>query len=68
MATRDLERIRAAILEQRYTLTEHAYDEMDADRLDVLDVEAAVLTGDVSQTFTNDPRGIRYEIIGTATD
>jgi hypothetical protein len=68
MAERDLDRIRQAILDQKYTLTEHAYDEMDEDRLDVLDVEAAVLTGRLDQTLTHDPRGTRYVVIGRATD
>jgi len=42
MASQELERIRNAILDQRYTLTEHAYDEMEEDNLDVLDVESAI--------------------------
>lgn len=45
MASKQFERIRDAILNQRYTLTEHAYEEMEDDNLDVLDVESAVLTG-----------------------
>lgn len=45
VASRDLQRIRNAILDRRYTLTEHAYEEMDEDELDVLDVESAILTG-----------------------
>lgn len=68
MASRELERIRRAVLDQRYTLTEHAYDEMDDDQLDVLDVEAAILTGRVEQTMTKDPRGTRYVVVGMATD
>ena len=68
MARRELERIRRAVLEQRYTLTEHAYDEMDADYLDVLDVEAAILTGQIEQRLTKDPRGTRYVVTGKATD
>jgi hypothetical protein len=68
MASRDLERIRNAILDRRYTLTEHAYDEMDEDDLDVLDVEAAILTGRIEQVLTKDARGTRYVVIGTATD
>lgn len=63
-----LERIRSAFLDQRYALTEHAYDEMDADGLDVLDVEAAVLRGGIDQVLTDDPRGDRYVIVGTACD
>ncbi len=43
MASRELERIRSAILEHRCVLTEHAYDEMAEDDLDVLDVESALL-------------------------
>ncbi len=59
MASRDLERIRNAILDCRYTLTEHAYDEMEEDHLDVLDVESAILTGMIDQILTVDPRGTR---------
>ncbi len=68
MASRELERIRNAILDQRYTLSEHAYDEMDQDKLDVLDVEAAILTGQIEQTLTKDPRGTRHVVVGKATD
>lgn len=68
MASRDLERIRSAILDGRYSLTEHAYDELDDDRLDVLDVEAAILTGEIDAVLTMDPRGRRYVIVGCATD
>ena len=38
MANRELERIRNAILDGRYSLTEHAYEEMEEDDLDVLDI------------------------------
>jgi hypothetical protein len=68
MASRELERIRSAILDHRYTLTEHAFDEMDEDNLDVLDVESAILTGQIDQVLTMDPRGTRHVIIGMATD
>ncbi|MEX2316400.1 MAG: DUF4258 domain-containing protein [Pirellulales bacterium] len=68
MASRELQRIRDAVLEQRYTLSEHAYDEMDDDSLDVLDVEAAILTGRIDQTLTHDPRGTRYVVRGKGTD
>jgi hypothetical protein len=68
MASRELERIRNAILDRRYTLTEHAYDEMDEDNLDVLDVESAILTGQIDKVLTMDPRGTRYVVIGNATD
>jgi len=68
MARPELERIRDAILDGHYALTEHAYEEVDADDLDVLDVESAILTGEVDDILTKDPRGTRYVIIGTATD
>ena len=68
MASRGLERIRSAILDHRYSLTEHAYEEMDDDNLDVLDVEAAILTGEIDQVLTVDPRGTRYVVVGHATD
>ena len=68
MASRELERIRSAVLEHRYTLTEHAYDEMAEDNLDVLDVESAILTGEIDEVLTMDPRGTRYVIVGNATD
>ena len=68
MASRELERIRSAILERRYTLTEHAYEEMEEDHLDVLDVESAILTGEIDQVLTKDPRGTRYLLMGDATD
>ena len=68
MASRELERIRNAILEGRYTLTEHAYDEMEQDHLDVLDVESAVLTGVIDKVLTVDPRGTRFVVMGNATD
>ncbi len=68
MARPELERIRGAVLDGRYALTEHAYEEMDDEDLDVLDVESAILTGEIDQVLTNDPRGTRYVVIGSATD
>jgi len=68
MARRELERIRNAILDHRYAVTEHAYDEMAEDNLDVLDVESAILTGEIDEVLTRDPRGTRYVVVGTATD
>ncbi len=43
MASRELENIRNAILDGRYSLTEHAYDEMEEDDLDVLDVDQVLV-------------------------
>lgn len=41
---------------------------MDEDDLDVLDVESAILTGEIDQVLTMDPRGTRYVVRGNATD
>lgn len=68
MAGRDLDRIRNAILDGRYALSEHAYDEMEEDHLDVLDVESAILTGTIDNVLTEDPRGTRFVVLGHATD
>lgn len=68
MASNDIERIRNAILDHRYSMSEHAYDEMEADNLDVLDIEAAVLTGEIEDVLTLDPRGTRFVVVGSATD
>jgi hypothetical protein len=68
MSQKLLNQIRDAVLAGRYTLSEHAYDEMDEDGLDVLDVEAAMLSGRIEQTLTRDPRGTRHVVVGTACD
>lgn len=41
---------------------------MAADELEFSDVRKAIATGKISQKLTEDPRGIRYEILGKATD
>jgi len=65
---RVLATIRQAVLDQTYVMTPHALLEMHVDRLDVVDVESALLTGTIERVFTDDPRGTRYEIVGRATD
>ena len=63
-----IERIRRRILLRDYDLTIHAIEEMAEDDLDVLDIEQAVLTGQVVRRNTRDPRGTKYTIEGLATD
>lgn len=63
-----LEQMRQAVLDQAYVLTPHAVLEMENDSLDVVDVESAILTGTIEQVFDDDPRGRRYEVVGTACD
>ena len=68
MANNEIERIRESVLSQCYTFSEHAYDEMTEDNFDVLEVEAALLTGTMEQVLTHDSRGTRYVVHGVATD
>lgn len=68
MRARSLKWIQQAILAHNYVLTEHAYEEMSADNLDVLDVESAVMTGRITAVLTRDRRGARYVVEGHACD
>ena len=56
-----IQKIRLKILIQEYELTGHAQDERANDNLDMADVEESILNGKITNRFTNDPRGIRYE-------
>ena len=46
----------------------HAADEMAEDNLDILDVEQAILSGQVIRTEKDDARGTKYVVEGLATD
>ncbi len=46
----------------------HFFEEMANDDLLFADIESAIATGRIRRRFRRDPRGIRYEIVGTATD
>jgi hypothetical protein len=61
--------IREKIRTQEYEFTiPHFFEEMVNDNLTFEDIEMAVYNGKVNRRFTRDPRGIRYEILGPATD
>ena len=49
-------------------MTVHAMEEMAEDDLDILDVEEAVLNGQVVRTNRRDPRGTIYTVEGTTLD
>ena len=49
-------------------MTVHAVEEMAEDDLDILDVEQAILNGQIVRREKNDPRGTKYAIEGFATD
>ncbi|MCC5635222.1 DUF4258 domain-containing protein [Nostoc sp. CHAB 5844] len=49
-------------------MSAHAMEEMAEDMLTILDVEEAVLTGQVIRVEKDDPRGTKYIVVGTALD
>ena len=63
-----IKRIRRAIREERYEFTVHALEEMDEDDLDESDVRYCILHGEVSSELTDDPRGIRFVVLGNTQD
>ena len=61
--------IREKVRNQEYEFTiPHFFEEMANDDLTFDDVEKAILNGIVNRVFADDPRGTRYEIVGTTTD
>jgi hypothetical protein len=59
-----LTRIRRAVRERRYQMTDHALEEADADELTLDDIVNVLLTGDLDSIYTDDLRGPRYVIRG----
>ncbi|WP_233718086.1 DUF4258 domain-containing protein [Nostoc sp.] len=49
-------------------MSAHAMEEMAEDMLTILDVEEAVLRGQVIRVEKDDPRGTKYIVVGTALD
>ena len=68
MPHRLIDRIRRKILLRDYDLTIHAIEEMADDDHDGLDIEHAVLNGQVVRRYRHDPRGTKYTIQGLAVD
>jgi Domain of unknown function (DUF4258) len=64
----DIDRIREKIRRLQYDMSAHAMEEMAEDFLSILDVEAAVLNGRIARIETEDPRGTKYVVEGTALD
>ena len=59
-----LPRIRQAVREKKYQMTDHALEEADADDLTLDDILDVLLNGDLDSTYTDDPRGTRYVVRG----
>jgi len=51
-----------------YDVTYHAVEEMAEDKIGILDVESAVLSGKIIKRQKNDPRGVKYVIKGLTGD
>ncbi len=49
-------------------MTLHAMEEMAEDDLDILDVEEAILNGQIVRRHKKDPRGTKYTVEGLALD
>jgi Domain of unknown function (DUF4258) len=64
----DIERIREKIRVRQYDMSAHAMEEMAEDLLTILDVEEAILRGQVIRVEKDDPRGTKYVVVGTALD
>ena len=51
-----------------YDMTFHAVEELAEDGLDIADLEAAILSSAIVKEQTDDPRGLRFTVHGTAAD
>jgi hypothetical protein len=61
--------IRKKLASGEYEMTiPHFIEEMAEDDLTFADIEVAVANGEIRRQFSHDPRGTRYEVVGSATD
>jgi hypothetical protein len=64
-----IRKIREKVRKREYEFTiPHFFEAMVDDRLLFEDIEKAIASGRTRRRFTKDPRGTRYEIVGSATD
>ncbi|MEH1949759.1 MAG: DUF4258 domain-containing protein [Nostoc sp.] len=68
MPRSDIDRIREKIRLRQYDMSAHAMEEMAEDMLTILDVEEAVLRGQIIRVEKDDPTGTKYIVVGTALD
>lgn len=64
MYGRIIDRIRNAIRSGNYDMTHHAVEEMAEDNLGILDIESAILSGQITKIERDDPRGTKHIIEG----
>jgi len=60
----DLEKIRQLVRAGQYEFSIHAQQERLEDDLDVADIEAAILAGEIIEEYPKDPRGPSCLILG----
>lgn len=61
--------IRKKVINNEYEFTiPHFFEEMANDHITFPDIERAIANGRIRSKFTRDLRGIRYEVVGPATD
>ncbi len=65
-----INRIQEAVQDGRYRFSDHSLEEIEADRLHPIDVEAALLSGLVVRIQPDEPDhpGPRYTVTGKAAD
>ena len=49
-------------------MSAHAMEEMAEDLLTILDIEQAILNGQIKRVEKDDPRGTKYVVVGTGID
>ncbi|MEW6679806.1 MAG: DUF4258 domain-containing protein [bacterium] len=60
--------IREKVIKQEYEFAiPHFFEEMANDNLTFMDIKMAIANGKIRRKFTRDPRGIRYEVVGSAS-
>ena len=63
-----IQRIRQKVIDREYYLSSHAEEEMLDDDLERVDIENAILKGNIERKMTQDIRGTRYRLEGPALD
>jgi hypothetical protein len=64
----NIARIREKIRLRQYDMSAHAMEEMAEDLLDIVDIENALLHGQIIRVERGDPRGTKYIVEGMAID
>ena len=63
-----LQKIQQRIIDRDYLMSSHAEEEMLDDSLERKDIDNAIFKGRIEKKLTQDSRGTRYRIEGSALD